>query len=145
MLREVRLEVTIVSRNPFPEVHHQNLLGFDTACALQCMQDYRKVRAYPESLTLLIAVYRFTGRLPSDQRFVLCSQIQKAALSVPLNIAEGAGRSTRPDFARFIDQALGSTNEVECGLQIAVALGRVNSKAIQPIQAQVEVVRKMLC
>jgi|SRR5688572_13786091 four helix bundle protein len=109
------------------------------------MQDYRKIRAYPESMTLLVAVYRFTGQLPSHQRFVLCSQLQKAALSVPLNIAEGAGRSTRPDFARFIDQALGSTNEVECGLQIAVTLGLVSSKIIHPIQAQVEVVRKMLC
>jgi hypothetical protein len=90
------------------------------------MQDYRKIRAYPESLDLVAEVYRLTGKLPYHQRFTLASQLQRAVVSVPMNIAEGAGRSTRPDFARFIDQALGSTNEVEC------------------VQVRVENVRRML-
>lgn len=83
------------------------------------MQDYRKIRAVPESLELIVEVYRLTDTFPYHQRFTLASQLPRAALSMPMNIAEGAGRSTRPDFARFIDQALGSTNELECGLQNA--------------------------
>ena len=109
------------------------------------MQDYRKIRAYPESLDLVVSIYRLTDQLPGHQRFTLSTQLQKAALSVPLNIAEGAGRSTRPDFARFIDQALGSTNEVECALQVAVRLGYVNQAQVRPHQEQVETVRRMLC
>ena len=109
------------------------------------MQDYRKIRAYPESLELVAEVYRLTGKLPYHQRFTLASQLQRAVVSVPMNIAEGTGRSTRPDFARFIDQALGSTNEVECGLQISIRLGYLQQPDIRPVLVRVENVRRMLC
>jgi four helix bundle protein len=58
------------------------------------------------------AIYEFSAQLPGDERFNLVTQIRKAAISVPLNIAEGSGCATNPEFARFVGYAYRSLKEV---------------------------------
>src|SRR5688572_20384707 len=109
------------------------------------MQDHRKLRVYAERLHLCVSVYKLTKLIPFDQRFTLTSQMQRSAMSVSLNIAEGAGRQTNRDFARFLDMAVGSSNEVECCLDLSVRLQFVKPDRTALIQKRVEAVRSMLC
>ena len=69
-----------------------------------------------------VAIYRFTERLPADERFNLASQFRRAAVSVPLNIAEGAGCSTDTEFARFLGYAYRSLKEVVTCLELSERL-----------------------
>ena len=66
------------------------------------MRDYHKLEVWKRAHLLTLRVYRFTTRFPSDERFGLVTQMRRAAASAPLNIAEGAGRPTAGDYARFL-------------------------------------------
>jgi four helix bundle protein len=74
-------------------------------------------------MLLVEAVYRASAALPDHERYGLCSQVRRSAISVPSNIAEGAARSSTADFLRFLGIARGSLSELDTQLQIARRLG----------------------
>lgn len=84
------------------------------------MRDYTKYEVWQKGHEFTLMVYqKIIPLLPSSEKFELSSQLKRAAYSIPLNIAEGCGRSTDKDFARFLDNALGSVHEAEyCALLI---------------------------
>jgi four helix bundle protein len=82
------------------------------------VQDHRKLEVYQLSRQLALQVYAVATRLPQTERYDLARQLRRAAVSIGSNIAEGCGRSTAPDFARFLDDALGSANELEFQLEL---------------------------
>ena len=71
---------------------------------------------------LVLDIYRLTGKLPTAERFGLCTQLRRAAASIPTNIVEGAIRRTPNEFHRFLDIALGSAAEVRYLIQLAIDL-----------------------
>jgi len=77
---------------------------------------------WQKSMDLVEEVYRVSASFPADERFGLTAQVRRAAVSIPSNVAEGYGRSTKADYIRFIDIAKGSANEVEIQLRIAQRL-----------------------
>lgn len=83
---------------------------------------YQKLLVWQEAMGLVIGVYRITERLPATERFGLCQQLRRAAISIPSNIAEGSGRHSDKDFIRFLNIANGSLLEVETQLLIALQL-----------------------
>ena len=89
------------------------------------VHDFERLRVYRDSIRLTASVYAFTGTLPSSERWDLRRQLRRAAVSVPANIAEGAGRGDARDFARFVRIAIGSLCELQSHLEVCseVSLG----------------------
>lgn len=78
------------------------------------MRNYRRLEVWKKSHRMVLDIYsKILPSFPTHEKYELCSQIKRAAYSVPLNIVEGAGRSTEKDFAHFLDNALGSIHELE--------------------------------
>jgi four helix bundle protein len=86
------------------------------------MRSYRDLIAWQKAMDLAQEVYSVTARFPADERFGLTSQVRRAAVSIPSNIAEGHGRLTTRDWQRFLGQARGSALELETQLLLAARL-----------------------
>jgi four helix bundle protein len=87
------------------------------------MRGHRDLIAWQKAMELVTNIYRASRAFPNDEMYGLISQLRRSAVSVPSNLAEGHGRTSRPDFHRFIAQARGSLLEVETQLEIARNLG----------------------
>ncbi len=84
--------------------------------------DYKELDAWKESMKLVRLVYEITQKFPPEEKFGLVSQLRRAAVSIPSNIAEGCGRSSNKEYRRFVEIALGSILELETQLIIATEL-----------------------
>jgi four helix bundle protein len=95
-------------------------------------------------MLLVEAVYAVSSRLPRDERFGIGEQLKRAVVSVPTNIAEGGGRGSRADHARFISISRGSLFEVETLLLIAGRLGYIDQTDLDDILPRIDEVSRML-
>jgi four helix bundle protein len=86
-------------------------------------QHYRDLLVWQKAIALVTDIYRLTQSFPREELYGLTSQIRRAAVSIPSNIAEGQGRLTRGEFRQFLGQARGSYAELETQLIIAQNLG----------------------
>ncbi len=77
------------------------------------MQDFRKLQVWKKSHDLTLRIYKLTSQFPREEIYGLISQIRRACASIPTNIAEGCGRGSSADFARFLQIAMGSASETE--------------------------------
>ena len=83
------------------------------------VESYRELKVWNAGMDLAVMAYALTRSLPADERFGLCSQIQRSAASIPANIAEGYGRESRQEFIRFLRVAQGSLKELETHVLLA--------------------------
>ena len=109
------------------------------------MQDYRKLRVWQKAHQLALITFSVSGNLASPDAWPRRRQMVRAAVSVPSNVAEGAGRGSDLDFARFLRHSLGSLNELEYDLLLARDLWFLNRVEHDRLGTQVEEVRRMLC
>ena len=105
---------------------------------------YKDLIVWQKAMLLVRSVYLLTRQFPSDERFGLISQMRRAAVSVPSNIAEGRARHSTGEFIQFISHAEGSVAELETQLLIAVDLNYCPSGDSQPIFDLLLQLRKML-
>lgn len=91
-------------------------------------RDFRKYDVWKKSIEFASSVYKVTGGLPWFEKKGLCDQLQRAAVSISSNIAEGSARPSDNDFAHFLDIALGSAYEVETQMQIAKNIGYIDDE-----------------
>ena len=108
------------------------------------VHSYRDLVVWQKAMLLVEKVYRMTRTFPPDERFALTSQIQRAVVSIPSNIAEGQARQSTAEFRQFLSVAMGSRAEVETQTMIAVQLGYVTQAQVKEIMALLEEISKML-
>ena len=108
------------------------------------IRDYRDLDVFKKSRALVKSIYQLTSRFPSTEKFGLISQLQRAVISIPANIAEGNARSSKKDYANFISIAAGSSAEVEALLMLACDLNYVTDTDLQTISLELISIRKML-
>lgn len=108
------------------------------------IRSYRDLVVWQKAMDLVALSYRISRMLPKDERFGLAQQIERSAVSVPSNIAEGHGRRHRGDFVHHLSIANGSLKELETQLLVAVRLAYVQEKDIAPAMALAEEIGKML-
>ena len=107
------------------------------------VQSYRDLIVWQKSIALAKELYRATARFPSEEKFGLISQIRRAAISVPSNIAEGQARNTTSEFIQFISHAEGSAAELDTQIYLSVELGYLSSADAAPIVTLIEEIRRM--
>jgi len=108
------------------------------------MQDFRKLKVWQKAHQLALDVFRATEDFPRQQLYTLTSQTQRAVLSVPTNIAEGCGRGSDADFARFATIAMGSASETEYLLLFARDLGFLPKEKHETLEPRVQEIKRML-
>jgi four helix bundle protein len=109
------------------------------------MRNFRKLEVWKESMELVEVVYGITRQLPTDEKYGLCSQMKRATVAIPANIAEGSSRRTSADFARFLDISLGSSFELETYLELVKKIHQNNSiEELQPFLNKLHIVQKRI-
>lgn len=97
------------------------------------INDYRDLEVWQVAMDLVVACYKISSGFPTDERFGLTSQLRRATVSVPANIAEGHGRSATKAFLNYLSIASGSLKESETHLLIAVRLGYATDSDVAPV------------
>lgn len=108
------------------------------------MHEFRKLRVYHDALALTKTIREISKGFPKDELYGLTAQLRRAVHSIVLNIAEGAGRGSERDFARFLDYALGSSYECMACLDIALANAYVDEDQRQYANAALDRINSML-
>ena len=108
------------------------------------MKDFRQLKVWEKSHQLALAIYKETKNFPKEELYGLTSQIRRASMSVPTNIAEGCGRNTDAEFARFLQIAMGSASETEYQLLLSHDLGFLTKEQYDKLNIDVTEVKRML-
>lgn len=108
------------------------------------MKDFRDLIVWQKSHRLTLDVYRFTKGFPSEERFGITSQLRRSAASIAANVAEGCGRGSDPDLARFLQMAMGSASETEYHLLLAKDLGFLDDETADQLINNTQEAKRML-
>jgi len=105
---------------------------------------HKKLDVWEQSMKVVKAVYEITNNFPADEKFGLISQMRRAAISIPCNIAEGAARQGKKEFKNFLSMAQGSLSELDTQFELSVLLGYLDQKNFKETEDQLLRVDKML-
>ena len=105
---------------------------------------FRKLNVYVNSKELTKYVYTLIKQFPQEEKFALCSQIRRAVTSIPINIAEGFGRFSQKEKARFVEIAFGSLTELFCEMEISYELGYLTKEQYEQTEHQMTIISKQL-
>src|SRR6185437_11651581 len=108
------------------------------------MKNFRELQIWNRSHRLTLEVYRLTLRFPKIETYGLVSQMRRSVSSIPTNIAEGCGRNTERDFARFLDNAMGSASELEYQLILAHDLEYIPDDSFEKTILELTEIKRML-
>jgi four helix bundle protein len=108
------------------------------------MHNYKNLKIWQSSRILVKQVYELTANFPINEKFGLISQIQRAVVSIPANIAEGSGRGSNKEFSRYLDIAISSSFELETELLLAHDLSFLNDSQIAPVIQLIQEIQKMI-
>ena len=108
------------------------------------MNNFRELNVWKKAMNLVTQIYKFTKFFPKEEQFGLTNQIRRCAVSIPSNIAEGAGRDSSKDFNRFLSISLGSSFELETQLIISKELEYFNNENFRNIEKELIEIQKMI-
>ena len=107
-------------------------------------KSYKDLLIWQKRMVLAKFVYKLSARFPVDERYGLISQVRRAAVSVPSNIAEGQARHTTKEFLQFLSHAQGSLAEVETQLMLSVDLGFARQEGVAEGLREIDEIQKMI-
>ena len=119
------------------EVRSWKLEGDDLA-------NYKDLKVWQKAMDLVVDVYSVINDFPQIERFALSDQIRRCSVSIPSNIAEGAGRNHIKEFVQFLSVSLGSLYELQTQLEIAKRVGYITNTNIQELDKKTLEIEKML-
>ena len=108
------------------------------------MRDFKKFSVWEKSHELVLKIYNITKSYPQDELFGLTSQMRKSSSSVPTNIAEGCGRFTDAEFARFVVIASGSACELEYQIILSHSIQYIDTIQFEEFNTDINEIKKML-
>ncbi len=108
------------------------------------MHNFKELKIWNKSLDIAVDMYKETSSFPKDERFNLISQIRRSAVSVPSNIAEGAGRNSDKEFNQFLGIAKGSSFELQTQVIISNRLKFITDENFKSLNGSIEEVQKMI-
>ncbi len=108
------------------------------------LKNFRDLKVWQKAYQVCLTIYKITKGFPKQETYGLTSQIRRAAISVPSNIAEGYGRKTTPDYIRFLYIAYGSNCELETQILLSGDLEYIKSEKLKEIQEAMGEVERML-
>jgi len=107
------------------------------------MQNFKDLLLWQDAHQLVLKIYKLSEDFPKAETFGITSQLRRAAVSMPCNIAEGCGRYTSKDFANFLQIALGSTNETDYLTLLAKDLSYLSENQFSDVQEHLNKIRAM--
>ena len=110
----------------------------------QGTQNYKDLLVWQKGIALAKVIYRLTQNFPAEEKFGLVSQMRRAAVSIPSNLAEGQARHTPGEFVQFISHAEGSSAELDTQVILAVELGFCKKATAIPAYELIDEIRRML-
>jgi four helix bundle protein len=108
------------------------------------MRPHEKLDVWQKAIDFVVMIYHRTKDFPADERFGLTSQVRRAAVSIPANIAEGAARQSDKEFLQFLSIAQGSCSEVETELLIGHKLGFLKDSDYQELRTEADSIGRMM-
>ncbi len=108
------------------------------------MRPHHSLDAWKRSIDFVVDVYKMTDTFPKEEKFGLTSQIRRAAVSIPANIAEGAARKSDKEFLQFLSIAQGSASEVETEVLIAHRLGFLEKQNYESLRDSLNDIGRMV-
>ncbi|MHB1179486.1 MAG: four helix bundle protein [Daejeonella sp.] len=116
----------------------------DGYCGFCGIHNFKNLTVWQKSIELTTEIYSVTKSFPSDEKYGLTSQIRRAAVSVPSNIAEGAGRKSNKEFKYFLSLSTGSIFELETQIIVAHRLNLIDEKIINEVSYKIFEIQRML-
>ncbi len=108
------------------------------------MKTHRDLKVWNDSIDFVIKIYQITNNFPKEELFGITSQIRRAAVSIPSNIAEGAARTSKKEFINFLSIALGSASELETQLIISKNLQYLDIELFNSITDNLNKIQRMI-
>jgi len=106
--------------------------------------NFKNLTIWKRSRTFVKDIYTSSSQFPKEELFSLTNQLRRAAISIPSNISEGCGRSTKPQLVHFLDLAIASSCEVETQLYLSFDLNYINEKDKNHLTQEVSEIRRMI-
>ena len=108
------------------------------------MRDFREIKVWEKAHRLTLDIYKATAKFPREEMYGLTSQLRRSSSSIPANIAEGCGRGSNAELARFLQIGMGSASELEYHILLAHDLTFLPTTIYDPLQDRVIEVKRML-
>ncbi|RKY55643.1 MAG: diversity-generating retroelement protein bAvd family protein [Candidatus Neomarinimicrobiota bacterium] len=108
------------------------------------MHRFKELVVWQKSRELVKDIYQLTSQFPTSEMYGLTSQIQRSVISIPSNIAEGSGKSSKKDFIRFLEIAYSSSYELESHLLISIDLGFISTMQHEKVALKLDEIQKMI-
>ncbi len=108
------------------------------------MHNFKELNVWKDSMKMAKEIYTITKTFPIEEKFSIISQLNRASISIPSNIAEGAGRDSKKEFNQFLNIALGSAYELETQLILSNEFGYLEKEKLTKISADLSKLQRMI-